>query len=353
PQEQVLGHLLGDGAAAAHLAPARIVAPRLFDGVDVEAVVVREPLVFGRHQGQRHVRRHRVQVAPVVRGAVGPVALAPGLELAGGHERRERRVHEAQHRDLEHGEGDAKQRHQPQQAPPAFARPGEDPASVRLRHRPAIPICEGCTATIIGIPAMPATPSDRDTLTRFLLPAAGVRGVRVHLDDTWAQVRERGGELPEAVVELLGEASAAAALFTGHAKVDGRLSVQLRGNGPLRTLFTECTAAGTVRGIAQVAGDIALPRDLRALGQDALLAITIENPSVGADREPVRYQGLVALESESLAGAFEDYFRQSEQLPTRLLLAADDSAAAGLMLQKLPGDAGDDDGWNRAGALFE
>src|SRR5690606_40366480 len=59
------------------------------------------------------------------------------------------------------------------------------------------------------------------------------------------------------------------------------------------------------------------------------------------------------LESESLAGAFEDYFRQSEQLPTRLLLAADDSAAAGLMLQKLPGDAGDDDGWNRAGALFE
>jgi len=200
---------------------------------------------------------------------------------------------------------------------------------------------------------MPATPSDRDTLTRFLLPAAGVRGVRVHLDDTWAQIRERGSDLPGAVVELLGEASAAAALFTGHAKVDGRLSVQLRGNGPLRTLFAECTAAGTVRGIAQVAGDIALPRDLRALGQDALLAITIENPSVGADREPVRYQGLVALESESLAGAFEDYFRQSEQLPTRLLLAADDTAAAGLMLQKLPGDSGDDDGWNRAGALFE
>ena len=200
---------------------------------------------------------------------------------------------------------------------------------------------------------MPATPRDRDTLTRFLLPAAGVRGVRVHLDDTWAQIRERGSDLPGAVVELLGEASAAAALFTGHAKVDGRLSVQLRGHGPLRTLFAECTAAGTVRGIAQVDGDAPLPRDLRALGKDALLAITIENPSAGADREPVRYQGLVALESDSLAGAFEDYFRQSEQLPTRLLLAADATGAAGLMLQKLPGDAGDDDGWDRAGALFE
>ncbi|MDQ2702615.1 MAG: Hsp33 family molecular chaperone HslO [Pseudomonadota bacterium] len=200
---------------------------------------------------------------------------------------------------------------------------------------------------------MPATPRDHDTLTRFLLPTAGVRGVRVHLDETWAQIRARGSDLPGAVVELLGEASAAAALFTGHAKVDGRLSVQLRGDGPLRTLFAECTAAGTLRGIAQVDGDAPLSRDLRALGQDAVLAITIENPSVGADREPVRYQGLVALESDSLAGAFEGYFRQSEQLPTRLLLAADDTRAAGLMLQKLPGDAGDDDGWNRAGALFD
>ena len=59
------------------------------------------------------------------------------------------------------------------------------------------------------------------------------------------------------------------------------------------------------------------------------------------------------LGSDSLAGAFEDYFRQSEQLPTRILLAADEVGAAGLMLQKLPGDAGDDDGWARAGALFD
>ncbi len=200
---------------------------------------------------------------------------------------------------------------------------------------------------------MPATPRDQDVLTRFLLPTAGVRGVRVHLDDTWTQIRARGDDLPGAVVELLGEACAAAALFTGHAKVDGRLSVQLRGDGPLRALFAECTAAGTLRGIAQAEEGAALPRDLKALGQGAVLAITIENPSAGPDREPVRYQGLVALESDSLAGAFEGYFRQSEQLPTRLLLAADDTRAAGLMLQKLPGDAGDDDGWNRAGALFE
>jgi molecular chaperone Hsp33 len=195
-------------------------------------------------------------------------------------------------------------------------------------------------------------PHDRDSLARFLLPGAGVRGVRVHLDDAWAAIRTRAADLPASAVELLGEAAAAAALFTGHAKVDGRLSVQLRGTGPLRTLFAECTAAGTLRGIVQVAEGGEPARDLRAMGEGAVLAITIENPA-GPGREPVRYQGLVPLESDSLAGAFEDYFRQSEQLPTRILLAADEVGAAGLMLQKLPGDAGDDDGWARAGALFD
>ena len=192
-----------------------------------------------------------------------------------------------------------------------------------------------------------------DTLLRFLLPTAGVRGVAVHLDDTWRTIASRAA-YPPAVAELLGEAAAAAALFTGHAKVDGRLSVQLRGQGALRTLFAECTAAGTLRGIAQLDDDATSPpsRDLRTLGDDAVLAITIENPSLGG-REPIRYQGLVELDADNLAEAFEGYFRQSEQLPTRLLLACDGQRAAGLMLQKLPGDTGDGDGWSRAGALFD
>lgn len=191
-----------------------------------------------------------------------------------------------------------------------------------------------------------------DQLTRFLLPRAGVRGVHVRLGETWRQVRSRNEHGP-AVVELLGEACAASALLTGHAKVDGRLSIQLRSNGPLRTLFAECTAIGTVRGIARVAGDAttSVSRDLREQGDDAMLAVTIENRAVG-DREPVRYQGLVPIERDALAGALEDYFERSEQLPTRLVLATDDDAAAGVMLQKLPDDEGDADGWSRACALF-
>ncbi|NZA28290.1 Hsp33 family molecular chaperone HslO [Luteimonas sp. SJ-92] len=195
-------------------------------------------------------------------------------------------------------------------------------------------------------------PADTDRLDRFLLPRAGVRGVRVHLGQTWKAIRGRDSH-PPATAALLGEASAAAALFTGHAKVDGRLSVHLRGQGALRALFSECTAAGTLRGILRLAEDAATaPRGLRDAGDGATLAVTIENPGAGS-REPQRYQGLVELTADSLSEAFEDYFRQSEQLPTRLLLAAGDSAAAGLMLQKLPGDTGDVDGWNRASALFD
>jgi len=191
----------------------------------------------------------------------------------------------------------------------------------------------------------------QDQLTRFLLPAAGVRGVHVHLDAAWREILSHAAYPPTAR-RLLGEASVAAALFTGHTKIDGRLSVQLRAPGALRTLFAECTAAGTLRGIVQLADGEDAPADLRELGDSALLAITIENPGLDP-REPQRYQSLVALEAGSLDEAFENYFRQSEQLPTRLLLAADGDRAAGLLLQKLPGDSGDHDGWTRIGALFD
>ncbi|MEN5209913.1 Hsp33 family molecular chaperone HslO [Stenotrophomonas terrae] len=190
-----------------------------------------------------------------------------------------------------------------------------------------------------------------DLLVRFLLPAAGVRGVHVRLDQAWRDILSHG-DYPATAARLLGEASVASALFTGHTKVDGRLSIQLRSSTALRALFSECTSAGTLRGIVQLNDGEDAPATLGALGEDALLAITIENPGLDP-REPQRYQSLVALTGDSLDDAFEDYFRHSEQLPTRLLLASDGQHAAGLLLQKLPGDEGDEDGWIRAGALFD
>lgn len=196
--------------------------------------------------------------------------------------------------------------------------------------------------------------TNTDQLVRFLLPEAGVRGVHVRLDASWQDIQSHA-HYPPAATELLGQALAASALLTGHIKVDGRLSLMLRSEGVLRTLFAECTHGGTVRGIVRMATDSEaedVPRELSALGEGAMLALTIENPGLDP-REPQRYQSLVHLGAPTLDGALEDYFRQSEQLPTRLLLTADTHGVAGLMLQKLPGDAGDHDGWNRAGALFD
>jgi molecular chaperone Hsp33 len=195
--------------------------------------------------------------------------------------------------------------------------------------------------------------TDRDHLSRFLLDTSGVRGVLVHLDETWQTIRQRS-QYPEPVAAHLGETCAAAALFTGHVKVDGRLSVQLRGTGALRTLFAECTAAGTLRGIAHFIEPLPEPLTPRAFGPGSVLAITIENHGLGT-QDPQRYQGLVGLDADELTEAFESYFSQSEQLPTRVLLAANADRAAALMLQQLPQSQShpeDSDGWARASALF-
>lgn len=193
--------------------------------------------------------------------------------------------------------------------------------------------------------------SDHDLLSLFLLEPSGVRGVLVHLDQAWQTIQDRA-PYPESVAERLGETCAAAALFTGHTKLDGRLSVQLRGTGALRTLFAECTATGTLRGIAHYSEPVPDPLTPRAFGPGSVMAITIENLPPGG-REMMRYQGMVSLDADHLAEAFEGYFAQSEQLPTRVLLAADGQRAAALMLQLLPEGHGDSDGWRRCSALFD
>lgn len=190
-----------------------------------------------------------------------------------------------------------------------------------------------------------------DILHRFLLERSDVRGAIVRLGPAWRTIRSRE-PYPGPIAGLLGEAAAAAALLTAHAKVEGRLAVQLKGRAPVRTLFAECNHAGLLRGLAHWSEPVPEPLTPRALGADALLAITIEGPGRPGG-EPQRYQGLVDLHADSLSLALEGYFAQSEQLPTRLLLAADARQACGLMVQLLPGHAGDADGWQRTGTLFD
>jgi molecular chaperone Hsp33 len=184
-----------------------------------------------------------------------------------------------------------------------------------------------------------------DVLHRFLLERAGVRGVIVRLGEAWREVAGRAS-YPPPLLDLLGQTLAASALLTGNIKLDGALSVELKSQGALRLLFAECTDAGRLRGLARWNGELPGTLSLNELPQ-AIMAITIGHAERGQ-----RYQGLVDLGRPDLAGALENYFQQSEQLPARFVLAANDQHAVGLMLQKLPGEGGhdvvqDEDGWPR------
>lgn len=182
----------------------------------------------------------------------------------------------------------------------------------------------------------------QDSLQRFVFEGAPIRGEIVRLDSTYRAVLDRR-DYPPVVRELLGEFMAAAALLTATLKFDGRLSLQVQGNGPIGLLVVECTAAGAMRAIAQWQGEVPAG-SLRRMVGDGRFAMTIDPEG---SRE--RYQGIVAIEGETVADALEHYFAQSEQLDTRLWLAAGPDQAAGMLLQKLPQAGNEDpDIWARA-----
>lgn len=197
-----------------------------------------------------------------------------------------------------------------------------------------------------------------DPLLRALLDRAGVRAVHVRLDQQWRNLLDQSAsDYPTPVRDLLGEACVATLLVSAQIKFEGRLTLQLNAEAPLRTLFAECTRQGSFRGIARLSSPgtpLTTPLDLRDLGRSSLLAVTIEGIP-GSLATGGRYQGLVPLESADLSRALEGYFGRSEQLPTRMLLAADGERAAGLLIQQLPAPERetDEDAWPRVQALFD
>jgi molecular chaperone Hsp33 len=180
-----------------------------------------------------------------------------------------------------------------------------------------------------------------DSLQRFVFEHSPIRGEIVRLDATWRAVLERR-DYPLPVRSLLGELMAAASLLAASIKFEGRLTMQAKGGGPVKLLVVECTSRQTLRGLAQWDGPVPLGGVPQLLGGGQLV-ITIE-PDKGE-----RYQGIVAVDGESVAEVLEHYFARSEQLSTRLWLAADEAQAAGMLLQRLPRDERHDpDTWERA-----
>ena len=180
---------------------------------------------------------------------------------------------------------------------------------------------------------------DRDTLRRFLFESMGVRGEIVSLDATWRAVQAIH-PYPPPVAAQLGCALSAVALLSTTIKLAGSLILQIQGEGPLTTLVAQASHRRTLRGLAQWRDEVPAG-DLRTQYGEGRLVMTAEAP--GGER----YQGIVALEGENLAQALETYLARSAQLPTRLWLASDAQAVAGLLLQRLPDAPSPDDDWER------
>ncbi len=225
-----------------------------------------------------------------------------------------------------------------------------------------------------GSPASDPQPPRWDHALPFQLDALGVRGRLVRLDRTLDEVIERHG-YPMAVARPLAEAMVLCAALASSLKYDGIFTLQISGDGPIRLLVTDLTTDGALRGYAQFdswklavalgAGKSEAPEGyVPKLFGRGRLAFTVDQ-----GRHTERYQGVVPLEGGSLADCAHTYFRQSEQLPTGIKIAARRTVeggrahwrAAALMVQQMPEfDAGRvdvdpeqrEDDWRKAVVLM-
>ncbi len=181
-----------------------------------------------------------------------------------------------------------------------------------------------------------------DQLKKYLLADRRSRVEAVHLSNAWTEGLTHQ-DLPEPVHGLLGELVAAATLLASNIKFDGSLVLQLQGDGPVALLVVECTADLSIRATATL-------RDAQAITPDGTLQSLLNVGGEGrfmvvldpkrSDQHMQPYQGIVPIQEHTIAGCLEHYMRDSEQLDTRLALAADSQHCAGLLMQRLPDQGG-------------
>ncbi|WP_323016271.1 Hsp33 family molecular chaperone HslO [Castellaniella sp.] len=178
-----------------------------------------------------------------------------------------------------------------------------------------------------------------DLLKKYLTTDHSTRIQALRLDQAW-QTGLAHQDLPPRVAGLLGELAAAAVLLASNIKFDGSVVLQLQGNGPVRLIMVECTADLALRATAHVQESAEIPdtTSLQSLlNPDGQGRFTVLLDPAGRQEGAAAYQGIVPLEGDTVAAALEYYMKHSEQLDTRLWLAADGTRCAGLLLQRMPG----------------
>jgi len=183
-------------------------------------------------------------------------------------------------------------------------------------------------------------------LTKFLFEGLPVRGMLVRLTDSWQELlrrRQTIGAHPVEVRRLLGEMSAAGVLMQANIQFNGALVLQMSGDGPVKLAVVEVQPELSFRATAMVVAEVPVGARLEAMlnpqGQGRCV-ITLDPKDRLPGQQP--YQGVVPLHGDQreplqeVSQVLEHYMLQSEQLDTRLVLAADDEVAAGLLIQRLP-----------------
>ena len=186
-------------------------------------------------------------------------------------------------------------------------------------------------------------------LHKFLFEGLPVRGMIVRLTDAWQEILARRasngtlGAYPQPVAELLGEMTAAATLMQANIKFNGALILQIFGDGPVRVAVADVRPDLSLRATASLTGEVAADACLQDMVNQqgkGRCAITLEPRDPKPGQHP--YQGVAPLMNErrerleKLSDVLQHYMRQSEQLDTTLILAANTQVAAGLLIQRLP-----------------
>ncbi len=184
-------------------------------------------------------------------------------------------------------------------------------------------------------------------LHKFIFEGLPVRGMLVRLTDGWQEVLRRRDEadvaFPQPVRQLLGEMAAAGVLMQSNIKFSGALVLQVHGDGPVKLAVAEVQPDLAFRVTATVLGEVPPEAQLEAMLNvhgKGRCAITLDPQNKFPGQQP--YQGVVSLHGDQreplqqLSAVLEHYMLQSEQLDTKLILAANDTLAAGLLIQRLP-----------------
>ncbi|RUA07266.1 MAG: Hsp33 family molecular chaperone HslO [Gammaproteobacteria bacterium] len=184
--------------------------------------------------------------------------------------------------------------------------------------------------------------------TKFLFKELDIRGQHLSINSAWqAMIKDRG--YSEQIRQLFGEMSALALMLASGMKHTGKFTLQSQGDGMVDLLLVEVTHDLKIRGMVRAGTDITPKQTLSEILGNGQIVATLYNAQTDSN-----FQSLVAINDRGLLPTFEDYFTQSEQLPSKLWVSSTKENLSAMLIQKMPESTSNDpEGWHRVKILAD